>query len=352
MSPFERLKIDDIARLAQVSRTTASMVLNGQGERYRIARTTIERVKAVAAAHNYIPSQSARALRSRKSRTLGLVIPELTNFAHASLAQALEVQSRAAGYQLLMATSNDDAGQETQGIVQLVAREVDGLIVVPAGADATPYEGWRTRLPLVFADRRIDGSSIPFVVSDAAGVVAELTAQTLAAARLDGSPHPRGAQPEVAYFGGQPDLSPSRDRLAGFRRALQAAGLPEQAGTVVERDYRRSSGQAMMAAWRERHAGRVPRVLFAGGIALLEGVLADLQASDLLGRALDARSQPLHLITFDDHPLLDCLPLPVASIAQDADELARASLAMVLAVMRGEQPESVWVPARIRQRAG
>jgi LacI family sucrose operon transcriptional repressor len=348
MSQFERLKIDDIARLAQVSRTTASMVLNGQGERYRIAATTIERVKSVAAAHHYIPSQSARALRSRKSRTLGLVIPELTNYAHASLAQELEVQGREAGYQLLIATSNDNAELETQGIAQLVAREVDGLIVVPATADRTAYEGWRTRLPLVFVDRRIDGCSIPFVVSDAADVVAEVTAMALQEAGLAGAPSELLAS-SVAYFGGQELLSPSRDRLAGFRLALRSAGLLEQPGTVIERDYQRSSGQAMMAEWYSQHAGQLPKVLFAGGIALLEGVLAELQTGKLLGRTLNGQ-RAMQLIAFDDHPLLDCLPQPVTSIAQDAPRLAQASLSMVLAVMRGEQPPAVWVPAKIRQR--
>ncbi|MFT4190516.1 MAG: LacI family DNA-binding transcriptional regulator [Comamonas sp.] len=353
MPPFERLTIDDVARLAQVSRTTASMVLTGQAERYRIAPATVERVKAVAAQHHYVPSQSARALRSRKSRTLGLLIPELTNFAHASLAQALEVQSREAGYQLLIATSNDDAAQEAQGIAQLVAREVDGLIVVPASDQPERYEGWRARLPLVFADRRIDASTIPFVVTDAAGVVAELAARAFAAAGLvEPAQATRAvAPPRVAYFGGQATLSPSRDRLAGFRAALQAAGLPEADAGIVERDYRRESGRAMMAQWRQQHGGTLPRVLFTGGIALLEGVLADLQASQQHGgRALAVPGQPLHLITFDDHPLLDCLPLPVASIAQDATGLARASLDAVLRLLRQEPAEPAWVPARIRLR--
>ena len=349
MSQFERLKIDDIARLAQVSRTTASMVLNGQAERYRIAAATVARVKAVAEAHHYVPSQSARALRSRKSRTLGLVIPELVNYAHASLAQALEVQSRAAGYQLLIATSNDDAEQEAQGIAQLVAREIDGLIVVPASADAQRYLGWQSRLPLVFADRRIEGCGVAFAVSDATDAVSALTAQALGQSRdaLAG-----GQPPVVAYFGGQSALSPSRDRLAGFRRALAAAGVTEGDGTVVERDYLRSSGLAMMAQWRQAHGGRVPDVLFTGGIGLLEGVLADLQASHLLGRGLDATPHALRLITFDDHPLLDCLPLPVDSVAQDSEGLARASLETVLALIQGEtEPVSVWVPARVRRRS-
>ena len=68
MSQFERLKIDDIARLAQVSRTTASMVLNGQAERYRIAAATVARVKAVAEAHHYVPSQSCLLYTSPSPR--------------------------------------------------------------------------------------------------------------------------------------------------------------------------------------------------------------------------------------------------------------------------------------------
>ncbi len=71
MSSFERLTIDDIARLAQVSRTTASMVLNGYAERYRISKATVERVLKVAEEHHFSPSQSARALRSRRSNTIG-----------------------------------------------------------------------------------------------------------------------------------------------------------------------------------------------------------------------------------------------------------------------------------------
>ncbi|GLS03066.1 sucrose operon repressor [Chitiniphilus shinanonensis] len=331
MSQFERLTIDDIARLANVSRTTASMVLNGHAERYRIARSTVERVLAVAAAHHFSPSQSARALRSRKSGTLGLVIPELTNFAHASLAQALETQSRAAGYQLLIVTSDDDAQCEADGIVQLLARQVEGLIVVPATNEPSLYLRCAKRLPLVFADRRVADCDIPWVVTDASASVTELVGSLLA----------HGVE-EVVYFGGQSELSPSRDRLAGYRAALAAAGRTEGADWVHQRDYRRASGQALTAAWHAAH-GRDPQAVFTGSITLLEGVLAELIAQDRLDEAP-------RLVTFDDHPLLDCLPLPIDAVAQDTAQMAKHSLAAIQAQLAGQTPENVLVPARLHRR--
>ncbi|QGZ63170.1 substrate-binding domain-containing protein [Paraburkholderia acidisoli] len=334
MSQFERLTIDDIARLAEVSRTTASMVLNGNAERYRISAATVERVLKVAKEHHFTPSQSARALRSRRSNTIGLVIPDLTNSAHAALAQAMEWQCREQyRYQLMIVTSDEDPVRETEGIARLVAQQVDGVVVVPCTAEASRYEKWVKRLPLVFADRRVEESTIPFVVTDAAGMVERLVSESLS----------QGAR-EVVYFGGQPDLSVSRDRLAGYRQALDKNGVTEHADWIFQRDYQRESGYALMKAWFEAH-GRYPESLFAGSITLLEGVLQFINEAHQLGQA------PGRLMTFDDHRLLDCLPLRIDAVVQDSRELAAHSLRCVFSLLDGEAPpESREVPAHIHYR--
>ena len=261
MKKYKRLTIDDIARLASVSRTTASMVLNGRAEQFRISQATQKLVLDTARAHHYHPSHSARSLRSGRSNTLGLVIPELTNSAHARLAQALEPISHRAGYQLLVVTSNDDAEKERAGIEHLVARQVDGLIVVACSPNAATYLPWTSRLPLVFVDRRVDDASLPFAVSDAESAVTELVLDALA-----------GGCAEAFYFGGQPQLSPSVDRLKGYRAALARVNLAEQAHWVRSRDYQRGSGYAMMAECY-RELGRYPEALFTGAITLLEGAV-------------------------------------------------------------------------------
>ncbi|WP_322092916.1 substrate-binding domain-containing protein [Paraburkholderia bannensis] len=334
MSQFERLTIDDIARLAEVSRTTASMVLNGNAERYRISAATVERVLQVARDNHFTPSQSARSLRSRRSNTIGLVIPDLTNSAHAALAQAMESQCREQyRYQLVIVTSDEDPVRETEGIAHLVSHQVDGLVVVPCTAEAPRYEKWVKRLPLVFADRRVETSAIPYVVTDATETVATLVGEAFA----------EGAR-EVVYFGGQPELSASRDRLAGYRQALQAHGLAEQADWVFQRDYQRQSGYELMKSWFETH-GRYPEALFAGSITLLEGVLEFVNEANALAQS------PGRLMIFDDHQLLDCLPLRIDAIVQDSAQLAAHSLRCVFSLLEGDAPpESLQVPAHIHYR--
>ncbi|MGF6642878.1 substrate-binding domain-containing protein [Paraburkholderia sp. GAS82] len=334
MSQFERLTIDDIARLANVSRTTASMVLNGYAERYRISAATVERVLQVAKEHNFTPSKSARALRSRRSNTIGLVIPDLTNSVHSALAQAMEWRCREQySYQLVVVTSDEDPVRETEGIAHLVSHQVDGLVVVPCTADPERYQKWVKRLPLVFADRRVEQSEIPYVVTDATEIVATLVGDALK----------QGAS-EVVYFGGQAELSASCDRLAGYRQALAAHGLSEQPDWVHQRDFQRESGRALMQDWFKTH-GRYPQALFAGSITLLEGALSFMSEAHKLAQA------PGRLMSFDDHPLLDCLPLAIDAIVQDSRQLAEHSLRCVFSMLEGNaHPDSLKVPAHIHYR--
>ena len=334
MTAYKRLTIDDIARLAGVSRTTASMVLNGHAERYRISPATVLRVETVARENHFNPSQSARSLRSKRSNSIGLVIPDLTNSAHASLAQAMENLCRERDYQLVLVTSDEDPQREAEGMAHLVARQVDGMAVVPCSSEAAAYQQWTDRLPLVFVDRRIDGSGIPSVVTDATDTVA----------RLIGSKLEQGVR-EVVYFGGQPTLSPSRDRLAGYRQALRQQGLAEQAGWVQERDFQRASGFAMMQQWHARE-GRYPQALFTASITLLEGVLSFMSQTHHL------REAPSCLMTFDDHPLLDCLPIPIDAIVQESSQLAAACLQQIFSLLDGGGVEvaELTIPALITSR--
>lgn len=333
MNKYARLTIDDIARLAGVSRTTASMVLNGRAEEFRISAATKQRVQDIAREHHFLPSHSARMLRSGCSNTLGLIVPELTNFAHASLAQAMEPLCHQAGYQLLVVSSNDEPEQENAGIEHLVARQVDGLLIVPCSPDAEIYAEWSQRLPLALVDRRVSNDAVPSVVTDAESAVTTMLQDALAG----------GAQ-EAYYFGGQPHLSPSIDRLKGFRTALVQAGLTEQPDWVHARDYRRSSGYDLMRDCHQK-LGRYPQVLFTGAITLLEGALAFISEH----RHFDCA--PQRIITFDDHNLLDCLPLKIDAIAQDSQALAAIALAKLFALIDRQTPQSESIPARLHWRS-
>ena len=108
------MKLSDIAQLAGVSVTTASYVINGKAEQQRISSATVERVRAVVEQHGFTPNPQAAGLRSRHTRTLGFILPDLENPSYARIAKLLEQGARARGYQLLIASSDDAPDSERQ----------------------------------------------------------------------------------------------------------------------------------------------------------------------------------------------------------------------------------------------
>lgn len=125
------MKLDEIARLAGVSRTTASYVINGKAKQYRVSDKTVEKVMAVVREHNYHPNAVAAGLRAGRTRSIGLVIPDLENTSYTRIANYLERQARQRGYQLLIACSEDQPDNEMRCIEHLLQRQVDAIIVSP-----------------------------------------------------------------------------------------------------------------------------------------------------------------------------------------------------------------------------
>lgn len=116
------MKLDEIARLAGVSRTTASYVINGKAKQYRVSDKTVEKVMAVVREHNYHPNAVAAGLRAGRTRSIGLVIPDLENTSYTRIANYLERQARQRGYQLLIACSEDQPDNEMRCIEHLLQR--------------------------------------------------------------------------------------------------------------------------------------------------------------------------------------------------------------------------------------
>ena len=139
MRKTKRVTIKDIAELAGVSKATASLVLNGRSKELRVAEETRERVLAIAKEHHYQPSIHARSLRDNRSHTIGLVVPEITNYGFAVFSHELETLCREAGVQLLISCSDENPGQETVVVNNMVARQVDGLIVASSMLNDADY---------------------------------------------------------------------------------------------------------------------------------------------------------------------------------------------------------------------
>ena len=173
------------------------------------------RVLNAMEALDYHPDQVARSLKTRKTCTIGMVIPDDTNPFFTGVMSGVEDEARKGGYSVIFCNSNEDPELESQYLSTLFARRVDGVLVSPAGALAAEERLLRKRFPLVFLDRVPPGYSGAGVVTDNAGASRE------AARHLINLGHTR-----IAIIAGRLDMSNGAERLEGFRQELLEARLP------------------------------------------------------------------------------------------------------------------------------
>lgn len=216
--------IGDVAKLAGVSLGTASRAINGNPA---VSPQLRERVLAAATELDYRPNALARALRSSRTHSLGLIVPDVTNPFFGELAKHVEQVAAGMGYTVMLANSNEDPKAEAEYIKVLVGRQVDGLLIVPSEETRQlPREG---KVPLVVVDRPMSG--YPLVASDhRAGAIA-------AVQHLVALGHRR-----IGCIAGPRHLSVARERYAGYRSVAapiyRAHGFELAGDTIVTRfDY-------------------------------------------------------------------------------------------------------------------
>jgi LacI family fructose operon transcriptional repressor len=306
------VKLDEVARLAGVSRTTASYVINGKAKQYRVSDKTVEKVMAVVREHNFQPNAVAAGLRAGKTRSIGLVIPDLENTSYTRIANYLERQSRQRGYQLLIACSEDLPDNEIRCIEHLLQRQVDALIVSSALPPQHPfYQRWANgSLPIIALDRALDPDSFISVVGsdfDDALLLAE--------------EFKRFPAETVVYFGALPELSVSQLREQGFRKGWQ--GDRREVHYLYANSYERETAAALFEDWLEKN--ELPDALFTTSFALLQGII------DVILKKKGRLPSNLAIATFGDNELLDFLECPVLTVSQRHREIAERTLELVLA---------------------
>ncbi|MFJ2972080.1 MULTISPECIES: catabolite repressor/activator [Pseudomonas] len=314
------MKLSDIARLAGVSVTTASYVINGKAEQQRISNSTVERVQAVVQAHGFTPNPQAAGLRSRHTRTLGFILPDLENPSYARIAKRLEQGARARGYQLLIASSDDQPDSERQLQQLFRARRCDALFVASClpPQDQSYRELQDKGLPVIAIDRGLDPRYFCSVISDDHDASRRLAASLLST-----------APSSIALIGARPELSVSQARAGGFDDALQ--GFAGEVRRYQGEAFSRECGQRLMQQLIDE-LGHLPDALITTSYVLLQGVFDALHAQPI-------ESRRLQLGTFGDNQLLDFLPLPVNAMAQRHGDMAAKALELALAAIEDKRYE-------------
>lgn len=305
--PGRRPTIREVADAAGVSRSTASRALTGRGY---VAPRVRDRVREVARRIGYVPDATARHLRQQASRSIGVLVSDLSNPFYAGLAAGISQQARKREYTMMLADYAGSPEVEAEAAEAFVAMRVAGVIVTPVSAEVSTYLA-RQRIPVVEVDRQFAAGACDAVVVDNRNAAQQVTAHLLALG------HRR-----IALVIDEMHWTTGGDRLAGYRSAFAAAGVPLDDSLIV------TAGWDVDAASQEAHRllGRAepPTAVFAANNVLAEGVW---RAAMELGVSIPDQ---LSLVAFDDVAWMSLVHPGVTAVAQDAVALGEAAVSQLL----------------------
>jgi len=315
--------ISEIADIAGISKTTVSLVINGRGDAYRISKKTQQKIRAVVKDNNFVPDQYARGFRLKKTQTIGLVVPDLTNWFFSQISDEIEALARKFDHQVLIACSDDNENTEFKVINNLHARRIDGLIVASVmRKDTITKEILNLNIPVVYIDRRIESANVSWVSSDNYQGAYDLINYMC-----------NSGLRNICFISGIENISTSKNRLRGYRDALDANGINFEPSMVYQGNYTISSGYEM-AERAITDKTRTIDGIFTSSLPLLEGTLKYIKDNKEI---LDMLPNPVQICTYDDHPFLDYLSINITSVKQDIGKMAGGAIAMLRDMLKGKE---------------
>jgi len=227
--PGKRVGISDVAARAGVSPTTVSHVLSG---RRPVSEATRARVRAVMDELGWEPNQVAQSLRMRRTHTIALIVPDITNPFYPSVARGLLDVVSEPGYQVLIGNTDGDPEAERALVAQMVTRSVDGIVFAGYYSKATDVEAAvEAGIPVALMGGRKAEPGIDVLSSD------DLAAGEIATRYLVDRGYRR-----IGFITGASGDGPPADRVKGYRRALSSAGIGFSRLLVVRGEFSRSFG--------------------------------------------------------------------------------------------------------------
>lgn len=256
------ISLKDIAAKLNLSKTTVSWVLSGQGEKKGISLETRRRVIDCANKLSYQPNLLARSLNTGKTKTLGLILPSISDSFYSEVAYNIESKAKSAGYSLMISSSNSEIKQENEMIRLFQSRKVDGMIIAPTKISKREISRLLdSKLPLVLFDRFFPELDTNYVIIDNENTSYNLTMKLIA----------RGYR-KIAIITTNPHLLTMDMRREGYVNALSDSGLnvdPLLYGDVQYVDYKKNLEAVMDRIFSS--APDVDAFLFTTHILAIEG---------------------------------------------------------------------------------
>ena len=305
-----------IASQTGYSVSTVSRVLTGQAEKYRISKKAIDLITATARQCNYQPDLVAQTLRTKQSRTVGLLVPGIDNPFFATLSGSIINLLAARGYHTLLADSRESEREEEQALQMFKGRKVDGIIAVPVATSAANLEQIGRDIPVVLIDRHFKKTTLPYVCTD-----------NYAGARMATEFLLERDYKSILAIQGVTSSMPNQERLRGFTETLE--GKPVNYAIAGDAFSVENGHDQIIKAFGD--GKKRYDAIFAFSATILLGAIDALRALNL------TVGKDVGVISFDNNGFLDFLDPAVTRVEQplrEASELAVATLFEVIEARR------------------
>lgn len=325
------MTLKEVGRLAGVSAITVSRVLSGS---YHVRDETKRKVLDAVKALDYKPHIIAQSLRSARTRTIGVLIPDISNPYFMYLIRSLEKVMRSHGYSILLASSDNDPVRELE-MLRVLEMRVDGIVL--ATCQAMLRDALKSILArdvkIVLVDRTAEDVQLPQVLEENENGAYELVKHLIALGHR-----------EIAMINGTAPISTATTRERGFHRALREYALQEDSVLVLHGQFDQETGHAFTAQLLKSAHDR-PSAIFCGNNSIAVGALLAIRERGL------SVPQDISLVSFGDLLLPELITPLVTAVVQDPDAVGRTAATLLLASLREEvdtQPEVVVLPTHIR----
>lgn len=306
----------DVGKTAGVSAMTVSRVING---REGVDMETQRKVEDAIEALDYVPNRIARGLISQKTATIGLIVPDVVNPFFSPVARGAEQTARRAGFRVLLCNSEGDLRLERDYINDLVSHRVEGLLLAPAN-DETRHSVFpllRRDFPVVLIDRSLPNLDCDLIVSDSVAGAQRLTEHLIGVGHRD-----------IAHITDADDTSTGRERLQGYQRALETAGIVYREELVLRTTVDQIGGYRATQQVLSRQP--LPTAIFTVNNMTAVGAMQALRERGL------RVPQDIGLVCFDDVEHLAVLSPFLTVIDQPAETFGSLGAQLLLERISGK----------------
>ncbi len=327
--------LKDIARETGVHVSTVSRALDPNAKT-SLTREVVDRIRSTAERMGYRPNRLASGLRTKRTMSIGLMIPDIENTLFPPIVRGAESVLEPAGYTSIIVNTDSDRAREAKLVDVLLERGVDGILhAAPYLADPRMTEVARRGLPMVTVNRQIENSEIPGVVNDdAAGI-------SLMLKYLHDCGHRR-----IAHIAGPDNLSTGRIRVEAFRATAQELGLDLPGEAIALSDY-----------FHEQEGARCTAQLLESGYEFTAILCANdrlaLGTFDALRQHGLSCPKDMTVTGYNDIPFLDLIPPGLTTIRTQQTDIGRIGAELLVKMMSEPGvtiPRTTILPVKLIER--